>query len=108
VEQLNLLSPAINAQTSFNAVAGSDLPTHLKFQRSAARYHDSLRAFYYPFLFRKVKFTHADYAREPRHTFTSQPEMATARRGLLKLLGSIAAVVVLGFLLVRLNPITPH
>ncbi|HEX8657591.1 MAG TPA: DUF3526 domain-containing protein [Hymenobacter sp.] len=108
VEQLNLLSPAINAQTSLNALAGSDLPTHLEFQRSATRFHDSLRAFYYPFLFRKVEFTHADYAREPRHTFTSQPEMATARRGLLKLLGSVAAVLVLGFLLVRLNPINPH
>ncbi|MDF7815823.1 DUF3526 domain-containing protein [Hymenobacter sp. YC55] len=108
VEQLNLLSPAINAQSSFNALAGTDLPTHLQFQRSAARFHDSLRAFYYPFLFRKVEFTHADYAREPTHTFTSQPELGTAYGGLVKLLLSVAAMYALGAGLLRLRPISPR
>jgi ABC-2 type transport system permease protein len=108
VEQLNILSPAINMQSSFNALAGSDLPTHLAFQRSATRYHDSLRAFYYPFLFQKVGFTHADYAREPTHTFTSPPELATARHGLLKLLLSVAAVFGLGAVLLRLRPVNPR
>ena len=37
--------------------AASDLPAHLAFQHSATRYHDALRAFYYPFLFKKVPFT---------------------------------------------------
>ncbi|MCC2547079.1 DUF3526 domain-containing protein [Hymenobacter sp. BT175] len=108
VETLNLFSPAIIAQTSFNALGGSDLPAHLAFQRSAARYHDSLRAFYYPLLFRKVDFTHADYAREPQHTFTSQSEMPTVRRGLSKLLLSVTAVLALGFVLVRRRSILPH
>ncbi|WP_052695834.1 ABC transporter permease [Hymenobacter sp. AT01-02] len=108
VEQLNLLSPAINAQTSFNALAGTDLPTHLQFQRSATRFHDSLRAFYYPFLFGKVEFTHADYAREPTHSFTSQPELPTIYRGLVKLLLSVAAVYGLGAVLWRVRPITPR
>ena len=108
VEQLNLLSPAINVQSSLNALAGSDLPTHLAFQRSATRYHDALRAFYYPFLFRKVEFTHADYAREPTHTFTSQPELPTATRGLWKLLLSVAAVFGLGAVLLRARPISPR
>ena len=108
VEQLNILSPAINMQSSLNALAGSDLPTHLAFQRSATRYHDSLRAFYYPFLFRKFGFTHADYAREPTHTFTSPPELATARHGLLKLLLSVAATFGLGAVLLRLRPINPR
>ena len=108
VERLNLLSPAINAQTSFNALAGSDLPAHLAFQRSATRYHDSLRAFYYPFLFRQVAFTHADYAREPTHTFTSPPEPATAGRGVGKLLLSVGAVFGLGLLLLRRHPIRPR
>ncbi|GAB3298084.1 DUF3526 domain-containing protein [Hymenobacter tenuis] len=108
VEQLNLLSPAINVQSSFNALAGSDLPTHLAFQRSATRYHDSLRAFYYPFLFRKVEFTHADYAREPTHTFTGQPELATAVRGLSKLLLSVGALYVLGAGLLRVRGISPR
>ncbi|MCB2410529.1 ABC transporter permease [Hymenobacter lucidus] len=107
VERLNWLSPAINAQSSFNALAGSDLPTHLAFQRSATHYHDSLRAFYYPFLFRQAEFTHADYAREPRHSFTSLAEVATARRGLPTLLLSVAALFGLGLLLLR-RPIAPR
>lgn len=107
-ESLNLLSPAINAQTSLNALAGSDLPTHLAFQRSATRYHDSLRAFYYPFLFRKVAFTHADYGQEPRHSFTSQPELDTAQRGLLKLLLSVAVVYGLGLALLQVRPVLPR
>ncbi|UOQ70224.1 ABC transporter permease [Hymenobacter cellulosilyticus] len=105
VEKLNLLSPAINAQSSLNALAGSDLPTHLAFQRSVTRYHDSLRAFYYPFLFRKVEFTHADYAREPRHTFTSTPELPTAWRGLGKLLLSVVVVYSLGLVLLTRRPV---
>ncbi|MBO0358094.1 DUF3526 domain-containing protein [Hymenobacter sp. BT186] len=108
VEQLNLLSPAINVQSSLNALAATDLPSHLAFQRSATRYHDSLRAFYYPFLFRKVEFTHADYAQEPTHTFTSHPELATTYRGLLKLLLSVAAVYALGALLLRVRSINPR
>lgn len=108
VEQLNILSPAINMQSSLNALAGSDLPTHLAFQRSATRYHDSLRTFYYPFLFQKVGFTHADYTREPTHTFTSPPELATARYDLLKLLLSVAAVFGLGAVLLQLRPINPR
>ena len=103
-----MLSPAINAQSSFNALAGTDLPTHLHFQRSATRFHDALRAFYYPFLFRKVEFTHADYAREPTHTFTSQPELGTTHRGLLKLLLTVAAVFGLGAVLLRARPVSPR
>ncbi|WP_426061735.1 DUF3526 domain-containing protein [Hymenobacter sp. B1770] len=103
-----MLSPAINAQTSLNALAGTDLPTHLQFQSSARTYHDALRAYYYPFLFRQVSFTHADYAREPRHSFTSQPELPTAYRGLGKLLLTVAATFTLGLVLLRRRAINPR
>ncbi|GGF06195.1 ABC transporter permease [Hymenobacter cavernae] len=108
VNRLNWLSPAINAQTSLNALAGTDLPTHLAFQRSATRYHDTLRAFYYPYLFRQVAFTHADYAKEPTHTFTSSSEISTTIRGLGKLLVSLGVVYAAGLLLFRARPINPR
>ncbi|TGE27503.1 ABC transporter permease [Hymenobacter metallicola] len=108
VEKLNLLSPAISAQSSLNALAGTDLPTHLQFQRSAERHHDALRAFYYPFLFRRVAFTHADYAQEPTHTFISAPELTTVQHGLLKLLLSVALVHLLGLGLLCVRPVTPR
>ena len=108
VNRLSWLSPAINTQTSLNALAGTDLPAHLAFQQSATRYHDALRGFYYPYLFNKVAFTHADYAKEPTHTFTSPSEPATALGGLGKLLVSTGAVLVAGLLLFRARPVNPR
>lgn len=108
VNRLSWLSPAISAQTSLNALAGTDLPAHLAFQQSATRYHDALREFYYPYLFNQVAFTHADYAREPTHTFTSASEMGTATRGLGKLLVSVGVVLAAGLLLFRTRPVRPQ
>jgi ABC-2 type transport system permease protein len=108
VNRLSWLSPAINAQTSLNALAGTDLPSHLAFQQSATRYHDALRAFYYPYLFHKVAFTHADYAQEPAHTFTSTSEIGTAAGGLSKLLLSVSVLFAAGLLLFRARPINPR
>ena len=92
-------------QTSLAALAGTDLPAHLAFQQSATRYHDALRAYYYPFLFNKIPFTHPDYAREPRHTFTSPSETSIARRGLWQLLLATALVAALGLVWLRARPV---
>ena len=108
VNRLSWLSPAINAQTSFNALAGTDLPAHLAFQLSATRYHDALRAFYYPYLFNKVPFTRADYAKAPAQTFTSTPDPGLAAKGLAKLLASGAVVFAAGWLLFRAQPVNPR
>ena len=108
VEKLNWLSPAVSVQTSLNALAGTDLPTHLAFQQSVVRYHDALRAYYYPFLFNNTLFTHADYAREPTHTFTSTSETPTAVQGLWKLLISTGMVGAVGLLLFRARPVAPR
>jgi ABC-2 type transport system permease protein len=108
VNRLSWLSPAINAQTSLNALAGTDLPSHLAFQQSATRYHDALRTFYYSYLFHKVAFTHADYAQEPTHTFTSTSEIGTAAGGLSKLLLSVSVLFAAGLLLFRARPINPR
>lgn len=99
------LSPAVVLQTSLNALAGTDLPTHLAFQQSVVHYHDALRAFYYPFLFKPLPFTHADYAHEPQHTFTSTSESGTAMLGLWQLLGSVTVLVMLGLRLLQVRPI---
>lgn len=103
VEQLNVLSVPVNVQGSLNAMAGSDLPSHLAFLQSATRYHDALREYYYPFLFNQVAFTHADYDGEPRHTFTSSPDFATAYNGVVKLVVSVLLVYFVGLLLFRVK-----
>ncbi|WP_299758624.1 DUF3526 domain-containing protein [uncultured Pontibacter sp.] len=101
VEQLNAWSVPVNVQTIFNAMAGSDLPSYVGFLQSATSYHDALRDFYYPFLFNQVKFTNADYAKEPRHRFTSSPDFATVSAGLYKLGLSVLLVFVVVFFLFR-------
>lgn len=105
-QRLAWLSPALSAQLSFNALAGTDLPAHLAFQQSATRYHAALRAFYYPFLFNKVPFTHADYARLPTHSFTSPSDAGAARAGLGQLLLSTVVVYALGLALLRGRAVT--
>lgn len=102
------LSPAVALQTGLSALAGTDLPAHLAFQQSATRYHTALRAFYYPFLFKKIPFTHADYVREPRHTFTSSSETAAAWRSLGQLLAAVGVLYVLGISWLRARPISPR
>jgi ABC-2 type transport system permease protein len=106
--RLAWLSPAVALQTSLTALAGTDLPTHLAFQQSATRYHDALRAFYYPFLFKQIPFTHADYAHEPRHTFSSASEIGTTWRSLWQLLAAVGVVGGLGLGFFRARPISPR
>jgi ABC-2 type transport system permease protein len=108
VGRLAWLSPAIVLQTSLNALAGSDLPAHLAFQQSVIRYHDALRAFYYPFLFKPKPFTHADYTREPRHTFTSASETSAAWRGFWQLLLGAGVVYAAGWGWLRAQLISPR
>jgi ABC-2 type transport system permease protein len=107
-EHLDWLSPALATQTSLQALAGTDLPAHLAFQQSATHYHDALRAFYYPFLFKKVPFTHADYDRVPTHTFISPPDLGIAWGGCWQLLLSVVAVYAAGLVLLRSRPIVPR
>ncbi len=106
VNSLNVLSVPVNVQGVLNAMAGSDLPAHLDFLKSASRYHDSLREFYYPFLYRQVPFTHADYAGEPRHSFTGSPDFTTIYSGLAKLLVSVLLVFTAALLLFKIRTVT--
>jgi ABC-2 type transport system permease protein len=104
-QRLAWLSPALSAQLSLNALAGTDLPAHLAFQQSATRYHTALRSFYYPLLFNKIPFTHADYARLPTHSFTSPTDTGAAWAGLGQLLLSVGVVYALGLALLRGRPV---
>ncbi|TXK33301.1 DUF3526 domain-containing protein [Pontibacter qinzhouensis] len=106
VQQLNVLSVPVNVQGIFNAVAASDLPAHLGFLQSATDYHTSLREFYYPFLFNQVPFTHADFAVEPRHSFTASPDYGVGLNGIFKLGISVLLVYVVGLLLFRARSAT--
>lgn len=102
-QQFNVVAVPVNVQGIFNALAAADLPGHLQFLQSAEAYHAQLKAFYYPFLFRQVNFTHADYAREPDHSFTPTPDFGTAYSGLLKLLLAVGLVFGVGWVVMRVK-----
>jgi ABC-2 type transport system permease protein len=104
VERLNVLSVPVNVQEIFNAMAVADLPAYIAFLQSAAEHHASLKVFYYPFLFRQIAFTHADYAKEPRHSFTASPDYGVVYAGLLKLLITVLLVYGLGLLIFQDDP----
>jgi ABC-2 type transport system permease protein len=108
VGRLAWLSPAIVLQNSLNALAGSDLPTHLAFQQSVTRYHDALRAFYYPFLFGPKPFAHTDYAREPQHTFTGTSEINIAQHGFWQLLLGVGVVYTAGWWWLQARLVRPR
>lgn len=76
-ERLGWLSPAAAAQTLVHRAADSDLPAHLAYQDSVARFHRRLQDFYYPYLFNERPFQRADFDRlpvfEPRSPSGSTP-----------------------------------
>ena len=90
------ISPAAVLQGTFNALAATDLKQHLEFVNSTKDYHDKLKAFYYPFLFRFKKFAHSDFAKEPQHVFKASPDWTMALNGMLMLLIATATVAAFG------------
>lgn len=80
-----LSTPAV-LQELLNASAATDLQQHLTFLQSVATYHEELKHFYYPFLFHDTPFKHADFAKEPQHSFTAVADQEKVNRLLFTLL----------------------
>lgn len=95
-ERLGWLSPAAGVQSIVHRVADSDLPAHLAYQDSVARFHRRLQDFYYPFLFNERPFQHADFNRlplyAPRASSSSTPLIPLLALLVLTLAVSTAAV----------------
>jgi ABC-2 type transport system permease protein len=83
--RLGLLSAPATLQHTLNAIAGTDLQQHLAFLQSVEKFHAAMKAFYYPFLYRNMLFTHADYKQEPVHYYQSAPDYPIIYKGLLAL-----------------------
>ena len=57
--------PPIAMQRGLHRLARTDVHAQLAYQDRIRAFHERLRRFYYPFLFDKVPFTAADFARTP-------------------------------------------
>lgn len=90
-ERLGWLSPAAAAQSLVHRIADSDLPAHLAYQDSIARFHRRLQAFYYPYIFNERPFLREDFERLPTYA-PRPPSGSTPRVPLLALLVATAAI----------------
>ena len=92
--RFNVLNPAVSTQNLLSQLAGTDLPTYLRFFNSLPAFHRRIVDFYYPRLFGNQPLTAADFAARP--TFQAPlPTGAGVGAGLLQLLA--VAAVLFGF-----------
>lgn len=72
-ERLGGLLPGVGAQALLHAVADTDLPAQLAYQRRIEAFHRDIREFYYPYLFNERPFGPADQARLPQYVAPDRP-----------------------------------
>lgn len=55
--RLGRFFPPLYTQLEFNALAQTDIESHLEFQEAGARFHEDLRLHFYPFIFENKSFS---------------------------------------------------
>ncbi|MCC8628487.1 DUF3526 domain-containing protein [Xanthomonas vesicatoria] len=65
--------PPVAVQAALTRLARTDLQAQLAYQARIRAYHQTLRAFYYGYLFRDRPFTGDDFQRAPRFDATAKP-----------------------------------
>lgn len=96
IDRYRYLSPAIIAQATLTDIAGAG-PERLRHFRSQVEgFHKVWRSFFTPKLFRKEKFTMADYAAIPGFVYSEEPAGALIRRVFVALAGIAVPTLLLG------------
>lgn len=65
-DRLGLVLPAVGVQAAIHRLAETDLAAQLAYQDRIRAFHERLRRFYYPYLFRDVPFGKEDFLKAPR------------------------------------------
>lgn len=99
--QLTILSPAAKLQQAMNGLAATNFGANLDFLLASKKYHDRLKAFYYPFLFEEIPFRHADFDKEPQFIFAAKTDWKEVTKGLRSLAVSTIFVSIIGLLIFR-------
>lgn len=74
-QRLGWLLPSIGAQAILHRAADTDLQAQLAYQDQIATFHQTLRHFYYSYLFNERPFGTDDFAKQP--VFSPRPPTAT-------------------------------
>jgi ABC-2 type transport system permease protein len=72
--RITVLFPPVAAQEALDRVAGTDLGSHLSYLDSVRRYHEELKAFFYPIVFREDPVRSVDWGAVPEHRYESAGE----------------------------------
>jgi ABC-2 type transport system permease protein len=80
VHQIAALLPPLSAQLHFSRLAGTDLVSHLEYLQSVRRYHEELKRFFYPVIFREGMVSEVDWSRAPVHRFSEESAAAPVPR----------------------------
>jgi ABC-2 type transport system permease protein len=63
------LFPPVAAQEALDRIAGTDLGSHLGYLDSVRRYHEALKRFFYPIVFREDPVSSVDWDAVPGHRY---------------------------------------
>lgn len=100
----DFLSPGVNVQNMVNALAATDLSTHLEFLDSARDFHKRMKEFFFPYVFTEAGFPHGDYKKLPTQSFQGQADLSHLGSGIFKLLLSSIVLLGLGIMILRRKP----
>lgn len=64
--RIGIVLPTVGIQVALHRAARTDLAAQLDYQDRVRAFHERLRRFYYPYVFRERRFTNADFAKAPR------------------------------------------
>jgi ABC-2 type transport system permease protein len=84
-EKVGWVLPGVGAQVLLHRIADTDLLAQLCYQDSIAAFHERLRRFFYPYLFKERPFTRADFDRLP----TYEPRLSTESLPLLSMVALV-------------------
>lgn len=101
--RLAVLAPPALVQSALSRVAATDLPAHVAYLQSVRRYHESVRRFFYPLLFREPPIPGVEWGRLPRHRFADDERKDGAVDAVVALAVMAAGALLAAMALLRRN-----
>lgn len=98
---LNTLSPAAKLQQAMNGISGTGFQAQLDFLMAGKNYHEHLKEFYYPFLYKDLPFTHHDFAKEPQMTFKAKKDDMQILNGLIAIMVATVIAILAGLIIYK-------
>jgi ABC-2 type transport system permease protein len=94
-QRVSVLFPPAVFQTALNAIARTDLDSHLAYLRSVGEYHEALKRYFLPVAFNGTAVAKIDWAGAPVHRFADERPVSLLGGAAGATLAALTVVVVL-------------